>query len=77
LKAVRELIDRNGDCLKCGSEPQQHGRKAEDGSALYVTMPELDGPSLADQLRAVRPDVRVVFMSADWISDGFSLEGRV
>jgi two-component system, cell cycle sensor histidine kinase and response regulator CckA len=35
-----------------------------------VTMPELDGPSLAEQLRAVRPDVRVVFMSADWVSDG-------
>lgn len=35
-----------------------------------VTMPELDGPSLAEQLRAVRPDVRVVFMSANWVSDG-------
>ena len=29
-----------------------------------VMMPELDGPSLAEQLRAVRPDVRVIFMSA-------------
>jgi two-component system cell cycle sensor histidine kinase/response regulator CckA len=35
-----------------------------------VTMPELDGPSLAEQLRAVRADVRVVFMSANWASDG-------
>jgi len=26
-------------------------------------MPELDGPSLAEQLRAVRPSVRVIFMS--------------
>ncbi len=29
-----------------------------------VLMPELDGPGLAEQLRAVRPDVRVTFMSA-------------
>jgi CheY-like chemotaxis protein len=34
-----------------------------------VTMPELDGPGLAEQLRAVRPDVRVVLMSAEWVSD--------
>jgi FixJ family two-component response regulator len=33
-------------------------------------MPELDGPGLADQLRAVRPDVRVVFMSAEWVPEG-------
>jgi two-component system, cell cycle sensor histidine kinase and response regulator CckA len=35
-----------------------------------VLMPELDGPGLADQLRAVRPDVRVVFMSAEWVPEG-------
>ena len=35
-----------------------------------VLMPELDGPGLAEQLRAVRPDVRVVFMSAEWVPDG-------
>ena len=35
-----------------------------------VLMPELDGPDLAEQLRAVRPDVRVVFMSAEWVPDG-------
>ena len=29
-----------------------------------VMMPELDGPDLAEQLRTVRPDVRVIFMSA-------------
>lgn len=29
-----------------------------------VTMPELNGADLAEQLRAVRPDVRVIFMSA-------------
>jgi DNA-binding NtrC family response regulator len=29
-----------------------------------VMMPELDGPDLAKQLRLVRPDIRVVFMSA-------------
>jgi DNA-binding NtrC family response regulator len=34
-----------------------------------VLMPELDGPGLAEQLRAVRPDVRVVFMSAEWVPD--------
>jgi DNA-binding response OmpR family regulator len=28
-----------------------------------VMMPELDGPNLAEQLRAVRPHVRVIFMS--------------
>jgi CheY-like chemotaxis protein len=28
-----------------------------------VMMPELDGPNLAQQLRAVRPNVRVIFMS--------------
>jgi DNA-binding response OmpR family regulator len=28
-----------------------------------VMMPELDGPKLAEQLRAVRPNVRVIFMS--------------
>jgi len=28
-----------------------------------VMMPELDGPNLAEQLRAVRPNVRVIFMS--------------
>ena len=28
-----------------------------------VMMPELDGPGLAEQLRVVRPDVRVIFMS--------------
>ena len=35
-----------------------------------VLMPELDGPDLAEQLRAVRPDVRVIFMSAEWVPDG-------
>ena len=35
-----------------------------------VLMPELDGPGLAEQLRAVHPDVRVVFMSAEWVPDG-------
>jgi len=35
-----------------------------------VLMPELDGPGLAEQLRAVRPDVRVVFMSAEWVPEG-------
>jgi CheY-like chemotaxis protein len=30
-----------------------------------VTMPELDGPGLAHQLRRLRPDVRVIFMSAE------------
>jgi two-component system, cell cycle sensor histidine kinase and response regulator CckA len=35
-----------------------------------VLMLELDGPGLAEQLRAVRPDVRVVFMSAEWVPDG-------
>jgi CheY-like chemotaxis protein len=34
-----------------------------------VMMPELKGPHLAEQLRAVRPDVRVIFMSADF-TDG-------
>lgn len=29
-----------------------------------VMMPGLDGPGLAEQLRVVRPDVRVIFMSA-------------
>ena len=33
-----------------------------------VMMPELDGPSLAEQLKVVRPDVRVIFISA--FSDG-------
>jgi FixJ family two-component response regulator len=27
-------------------------------------MPALNGPGLAEQLRAVRPDIRVIFMSA-------------
>lgn len=35
-----------------------------------VMMPEVDGPSLAAQLMAVRSDVRVVLMSAEWVSDG-------
>jgi two-component system cell cycle sensor histidine kinase/response regulator CckA len=35
-----------------------------------VLMPELDGPGLAEQLQAVRPDVRVVFMSAEWVPEG-------
>ena len=35
-----------------------------------VLMPELDGPGLAEQLQAVRPDVRVIFMSAEWVPDG-------
>ena len=58
----------------------QNGRRAMEVAGAHtgtihllladVTMPELDGPSLAEQLRAVRPDVRVVFMSADWVSDG-------
>ena len=29
-----------------------------------VMMPALNGPGLAEQLRAVRPDIRVMFMSA-------------
>jgi DNA-binding response OmpR family regulator len=41
--------------------------KAHDGPIHLllsdVMMPELDGPNLADQLRAVRPSVRVIFMS--------------
>ena len=39
-------------------------------------MPELNGPDLAEQLRAVRPDVRVIFMSAGF-TDGLlaSLDG--
>jgi DNA-binding response OmpR family regulator len=41
--------------------------KAHDGPIHLllsdVMMPELDGPKLADQLRAVRPNVRVIFMS--------------
>ena len=35
-----------------------------------VLMPELDRPGLAEQLQAVRPDVRVVFMSAEWVPEG-------
>jgi two-component system cell cycle sensor histidine kinase/response regulator CckA len=35
-----------------------------------VLMPELDGPGLAEQLRELRPDVRVVFMSAEWVPEG-------
>jgi two-component system, cell cycle sensor histidine kinase and response regulator CckA len=35
-----------------------------------VMMPELNGPGLAEQLRAVRPDIRVILMSAEWVSDG-------
>jgi two-component system, cell cycle sensor histidine kinase and response regulator CckA len=30
-----------------------------------VMMPELDGPGLAERLRAIRPNVRVIFMSGD------------
>jgi DNA-binding response OmpR family regulator len=41
--------------------------KAHDGPIHLllsdVMMPELDGPNLAEQLRAVRPSVRVIFMS--------------
>lgn len=41
--------------------------KAHDGPIHLllsdVMMPELDGPNLAEQLRAARPSVRVIFMS--------------
>lgn len=41
--------------------------KAHDGPIHLllsdVMMPELDGPTLAERLRAVRPSVRVIFMS--------------
>lgn len=39
-----------------------------------VMMPGLDGPHLAEQLRAVRPDVHVIFMSA-YCSDLQVFEG--
>ena len=63
----------------------QNGRHAMEVAAAHtgsihlllsdVMMPELDGPGLAEQLRAVRPEVRVIFMSA--FSDGLlaSLDG--
>lgn len=31
-----------------------------------MTMPEMDGPDLAKQLRVIVPDVRIVFMSANY-----------
>jgi len=39
-----------------------------------LMMPELDGPDLAEQLRAVLPDVRVIFMSA--YGDGLAVSLR-
>jgi CheY-like chemotaxis protein len=52
----------------------QNGRHALDVAEAHegkihlllsdVMMPTLNGPGLAEQLRAVRPDVRVIFMSA-------------
>jgi two-component system, cell cycle sensor histidine kinase and response regulator CckA len=52
----------------------QNGRHAMEVAQAYtgpihlllsdVQMPELDGPGLVERLRAVRPEVRVILMSA-------------
>ena len=72
---VRRLFTRHGyQVLEA-----QNGKHALEVAKSYhgiihllltdVMMPELNGPDLAEQLRAVRPDVRVIFMSADF-TDG-------
>jgi two-component system cell cycle sensor histidine kinase/response regulator CckA len=79
---VRTLLTQHGyRVLEAGS-----GRHALEVAEAHsgtiqllltdVMMPELNGPSLAQELRGVRPDIRVIFMSAAF-TDGLlaSLDG--
>src|ERR1039457_779853 len=73
---VRTLLARHGYQVLEAKDGKHAMAVAEahDGPIYLllsdVMMPELNGPGLAEQLRAVRPDIRVILMSAEWVSDG-------
>jgi CheY-like chemotaxis protein len=72
-RAARRILERAGYRVheaRDGSEALALARTDAHGHALHVdlvltdiVMPEMSGPELADRLRAVRPDVPVLFMS--------------
>jgi CheY-like chemotaxis protein len=72
---VRTLLTRHGYQVLEAQNGKRALKVAETHSGTIhlllsdVMMPELNGPDLAKQLRAVRPDVRVIFMSAGF-TDG-------
>lgn len=69
-RLVRTLLTRHGYQVLEAQNGKRALEVAETHSGVIhlllsdVMMPELNGPDLAEQLRAVRPDVRVIFMSA-------------
>ncbi|WP_375143801.1 ATP-binding protein [Acuticoccus sp. MNP-M23] len=75
--AARALSAKGYHVLSAASGVEAAEIFAEEGDSIDllltdVIMPELDGPSLVRQVRAVRPDLKVIFMSG--YADGASVD---
>lgn len=75
--AARALTAKGYRVLSAGSGLEAAEIFAEEGDSIDllltdVIMPELDGPGLVKQIRAVRPDLKVIFMSG--YADGASVD---
>ena len=75
--AARALSAKGYRVLSAASGMEAAEIFAEEGDSIDllltdVIMPELDGPSLVRQVRAVRPDLKVIFMSG--YADGASVD---
>lgn len=75
--ADRALTAKGYRVLAAGSGLEAAEIFAEEGDSIDllltdVIMPELDGPTLVKQVRAVRPDIKVIFMSG--YADGASVD---
>jgi PAS domain S-box-containing protein len=71
---VRRMLTSNGYEVLDAPDGEQ-GLRAAEGRPLDllltdVTMPHLDGPSLALRLLAIRPSLRILYMSGDCSGDG-------
>jgi CheY-like chemotaxis protein len=69
LRMTRMMLERKGYTVLSADTPARAIKKAKDHScsiALLITdvvMPEMNGRDLAEQITALYPDIRVLFMS--------------
>ena len=81
IRFVRTLLTEHGYQVLQASNGTQAMEVAEKHKGPIhlllsdVMMPGLDGPGLAEQLRVVRPDVRVIFMSGYGDQSSVLLDG--
>ena len=70
---VRALTKAGYDVVSFGNGLEAYERLKEEPFTLLLTdivMPEMDGPTLFEKLRAQRPDLKVIFISG-YAEDAF------